>query len=149
MTVAAGPFKVLTVTDGRSIMSLEIRRPAPFGREAAANGTAQVSGAAKTAVRIGRSPALQKERWTIGQPTIPISQRRLDGPTNRYRLLSRSLKSGRSATSTVRYTLAPNQRACWPVRTAVKIGYGYELLRITPRPAAGTLEVPGWCCTLS
>src|SRR5262249_24585051 len=69
------PFKVLTVTDGRSIMSLEIRRPPPFGREAAANGTAQVFGAAKTAVRIGRSPALQKERWTIGHPTIPISQR--------------------------------------------------------------------------
>src|SRR5438045_3549355 len=42
---------------------------------AAANGTAQVSGAAKTAERIGRSPALQKERWTIGPPMMPISQR--------------------------------------------------------------------------
>src|SRR6516165_6353299 len=30
---------------------------------------------AKMEVRIGRSPALQKERWTIGPPTIPISQR--------------------------------------------------------------------------
>src|SRR5215470_10148235 len=116
MTVAAGPFKVLTVTDGRSIMSLEIRRPAPFGREAAANGTAQVSGAAKTAVRIGRSPALQKERWTIGPPTIPISQRRLAGLATRYPLPTRSPQPGRSATPTLRYTLAQHQRTCWPVR---------------------------------
>ena len=41
----------------------------------AANGTAQVSGAAKMVARVGRSPDLQRERWTIGPPTIPISQK--------------------------------------------------------------------------
>ena len=84
------------------------------GRAAAAIGTAQVSGAAKTAARVGRSPASQRGRWTIGPPS---SQFRKDsvGPTNRYRLPTHSLKSGRSATHTARCMPAPNQRTFWPV----------------------------------
>jgi Leu/Phe-tRNA-protein transferase len=48
-------------------------------------------------------------------------------PTNRCRLPTHSLKSGRSATRTVRCMPAPNQRTFWQVRTAVKIGIGYKL----------------------